>query len=64
MIARRIQAIGFRHEEGEVPIAHFVDLTDVRSLPDTVIAQDDRWQDLVPGNSYVGGTVMTEQARP
>ena len=39
-----------RHEEGEQPIGLGVDVSGVRSLPDTVILPDDRWQALVPGN--------------
>ncbi|MEU0033594.1 Rieske 2Fe-2S domain-containing protein [Streptomyces sp. NPDC006333] len=61
--ARLLESVR-RHEEGGTPIAHGLDLADVRSLPDTVIAQDDRWQDLVPGNSPAGATAMTEKAHP
>ncbi|WP_329285893.1 Rieske 2Fe-2S domain-containing protein [Streptomyces sp. NBC_01455] len=61
--ARLLESVR-RHEEGEAPVAHGLDLADVRSLPDTVIAQDDRWQDLVPGNVRTGRTAMTDKARP
>jgi len=39
-----------RHEDGEQPIGLGVDVSDVRSLPDTVILPDHPWQALVPGN--------------
>ncbi len=61
--ARLLESVR-RHEEGEAPIAHGLDLADVRSLPDTVMARDDRWQDLVPGNLRTGRSAMTEKARP
>ncbi|WP_345412096.1 Rieske 2Fe-2S domain-containing protein [Pseudonocardia xishanensis] len=52
--ARLLESVQ-RHEKGESPISHeIVDYTPVRSLPDTVIREGERWQDLVPGNSTVG----------
>ncbi len=40
-----------RHEDGGVPIGlQPADVAVVRSVPDTTIGADDRWQDLVPGN--------------
>jgi hypothetical protein len=38
------------NEDGQEPIGLGADVTDVRSLPDTVIPADGRWQALVPGN--------------
>jgi phthalate 4,5-dioxygenase len=39
-----------RHSGGEQPIGLGVDVSGVRSLPDTIIRPGDRWQALVPGN--------------
>ena len=61
--ARLLESVR-RHEEGQNPIAHGIDLAGIRSLPDTVIAPDDRWQDLVPGNVRASATAVAEEARP
>jgi len=51
-----------RHEDGEQPIGLGVDVSGVRSLPDTVILPDDRWQALVPGNGSASPAVTSDAA--
>ncbi len=47
--ARLLESVG-RNEDGQDPVGLGAGVTDVRSLPDTVIPTDGRWQALVPGN--------------
>jgi phthalate 4,5-dioxygenase len=51
-----------RHEDGEQPIGLGVDVSGVRSLPDTVIGTGDRWQALVPGNVGASRAVTSDAA--
>jgi phthalate 4,5-dioxygenase oxygenase subunit len=51
-----------RHEDGEQPIGLGVNVSGVRSLPDTVITADDRWQSLVPGNGSASPAVASDSA--
>jgi phthalate 4,5-dioxygenase len=47
--ARLLESVR-RNEDGQDPVGLGAGVTDVRSLPDTVIPTDGRWQALVPGN--------------
>jgi phthalate 4,5-dioxygenase oxygenase subunit len=47
--ARLLESVRL-NEDGQEPIGLAAGVTDVRSLPDTVIPADGRWQALVPGN--------------
>jgi phthalate 4,5-dioxygenase oxygenase subunit len=51
---RRLLESVKRHEAGGDPIGLGVDVSAVRSLPDTVIAFGDSWQALVPANVAAG----------
>jgi phthalate 4,5-dioxygenase oxygenase subunit len=53
-LRRRLLDSVKRHEAGGDPVGLGVDVSAVRSLPDTVIAPDDSWQALVPANVAAG----------
>jgi phthalate 4,5-dioxygenase oxygenase subunit len=47
--ARLLESVRL-NEDGQEPIGLAARVTDVKSLPDTVIPADGRWEALVPGN--------------
>jgi len=57
--ARLLESVR-RNEDGQEPIGLGVGVTGVRSLPDTVIPADGRWQELVPGNVTAGAASAAE----
>jgi phthalate 4,5-dioxygenase oxygenase subunit len=48
--ARLLESVR-RNETGQDPIGLGMDYTTVRALPDTTVTVNNRWQDLVPGNT-------------
>ena len=62
-LRRRLLESVAMNEAGEDPLGlHVTDYSDVVAVPDTIIPQSGRWQDLVPGNTETGADAKGQAA--